>query len=116
MADELENEDFDTAPVGKGSIAPKEEAAPKKAATRKPAKKKTTTKIRLEENDDIPPTGLFVSHNGRGYLIKVGEEVDIPNHVLEILRNARIDTPVVDPQTRRVIGYRPRMKYPFTVL
>jgi len=94
-------------------VAPKAPAPKKKAAPRKPARPKNTTRIILEENDDIPPTGLFVSLNGRAYLIKPGEEVDLPNPVLEILENAVMSTPRVDPQTQQVIGYKNRMRYPF---
>ena len=90
-----------------------EDAAPvvvkKKAATAKP----DTVRIILEENEEIPPTGLFVGLNGRGYLIKPGEEVTVPAGVAEILEHAVTSVPQVDPQTRQVVGYRDRMRYAF---
>lgn len=93
--------------------------APKKKAAAKPKPKvhtPNTTRIQLEENDDIPPTGLYVGHNGRGYLIRVGEPVDVPLSILEILDHSVISTPTVDPQTRQVTGYRDRMKYPYRLV
>jgi len=72
-----------------------------------------TVKIVLEENDDIPPTGLFVGLNGKGYLIRPGEPVDLPPGVIEILEHAVMSTPQVDPATKQVVGYRERMKYPY---
>jgi hypothetical protein len=75
---------------------------------------KPTVKIRLEENDNIPPTGLFLSVNGRSFLIPTGVDVNVPEVVVNVLKDAIISVPTVDPQTRQVIGYRDRMRYPFT--
>lgn len=84
-----------------------------KAAPRKRTVKSKMTKILLEENDDIPPTGLYVGHNGRGYLVKAGVPVDVPPHVLEILDNAKMSSPVLDPGTKQIVGYRERLRYPY---
>lgn len=84
----------------------------KSKATPKPK----TVRIILEENDNIPPTGLFVGENGRGYLIRPGEEVDIPTGVLEILTNAVVSVPTIDPQSLQVIGYRDKMMYPHRII
>ena len=59
------------------------------------------------------PTGLFVGDNGTGYLLRAGEEIDVPVGVLEILNNAVTAVPVVDPQSLEIIGYRPKKMYPF---
>ncbi len=83
--------------------------------TKKPALP-NTVRIVLEENDAIPPTGLFVGDNGRGYLIRAGEEVDVPTGVLEILGNAKTSVPTIDPQSLQVIGYRDKMLYPYRVI
>ena len=79
----------------------------------KAAIKLPTSRIILEDNADIPPTGLFVSVNGRAFQISTGVEVDVPDFVLEVLDNAVISLPVVDNATQKVMGYRDRSKYPY---
>jgi hypothetical protein len=69
--------------------------------------------IVLEEGNDIPPTGLFLGHNGRSYMISPGEPVDVPDFLLGILDHAVMSAPVVDTQTQQIRGYRNRMKYPY---
>lgn len=71
------------------------------------------TWILLEENDDIPPTGLFIGHNGNGYLLVAGEPICVPNFVIEILDHAVTSMPQLDPSTKRVIGHRDRMRFPY---
>ena len=70
-------------------------------------------KILLEDNAEIPPTGLYVGHNGIGYMLKTGEPMEVPAGVVEILENAVGSLPVLDSSTGQVVGYRDRMRYPF---
>jgi len=70
-------------------------------------------KIILEENPDIPPTGQFIGLNGIGYILRPGEVANVPIGVKEILDNAVIDVPQVDPSTQQIIGTRSRMRYPY---
>lgn len=67
--------------------------------------------ILIEEHDDIPPTGLFLGHNGIGFLAKTGVPMYMPDYLIAILDDAIMDAPVVDPNTKKVTGYRPRRRY-----
>ena len=93
--------------------------APRKAAAPAPTTvitKRNWVKIQIEENENVAPSGMFVSLNGVAYLIKPGVPVDVPPGVLEVLNNAVEKMAVIDPQTRQVIGYRDRMRYPYRVI
>jgi hypothetical protein len=91
-----------------------EPALPEPKVTKKAAKgMPKRVWIILEENDDIPPTGLFVSHNGNPYLIRCGEPVQVPEFILDILDHAITTVSITDPTTRRVVGHRDRMRYSY---
>lgn len=95
-----------------GSLAGEQSTAAKGAAKKKKAFVEKTWII-LEENNDIPPTGLPISHNGNPYIIKPGEPVEVPNFLIEILNHAVQSGPVVNPQTGQVTGYRDRQRFPY---
>lgn len=94
------------------NLEPAPAAKPKKAPKAKAADTDRTW-IQLEDNEDIPPTGLYVGHNGNGFLIKQNEPVHVPNYIVEILDHAVVSTPMVDPVSKRVIGHRERMRFPY---
>lgn len=73
-------------------------------------------KIIIEENDDIPPTGLPLGHNGDQVYVVPGEVVNIPRKFLEILDNAIVSVSMTDPNTKQVIGTRDKRKYPYRIV
>ena len=73
-------------------------------------------RIVLEDNDNIPPTGQFFGHNGRGFILRSGEEADVPPELIGILNDAVWDAPIVDSQTQQIIGYRKRLRFPYRIL
>lgn len=73
-------------------------------------------KIILEEDDNIPPTGLYVGVNGMGYMLRPGVELNIPRSVLEVLNNAVMSTPVIDPVSRRTVAYRSKRRYSYRMV
>lgn len=92
-------------------------AAEKKAATldtsSQPATKKRV-RIYLEDNPEIPPTGQFMSVNGRGYVLRAGEEADVPEEILSVLNDAVMSVPVMNGDT--VVGYKDRLRFPYRVI
>jgi len=71
--------------------------------------------IVVEENDNIPPTGIFIGVNGRSFLIRPGENVDVPIEVVEALNDAVESTPKTDQQGN-VIEYRNRLRFPYRIV
>lgn len=72
-------------------------------------------RIILEENDGIPPTGQFFGANGRSYLIRPGEEVDVPMEVIGCLDDAVMETPITD-MNGNLEGFRKRLRFPYRVI
>lgn len=75
--------------------------------------KAKTRRILLEENSDIPPTGLFLGYNGNHYMLRPGEWADVPIPLIEILDNAVTKAPVVNPQTKQIDGWRDKLRFPY---
>ena len=78
-----------------------------------PVSKPKKTRIILEENDNISPSGQFFQLNGEAYMLRPGVEVDVPEGIIEILDHAVESRPVIDPQSRQVTGYRDRLRFPY---
>lgn len=78
--------------------APAKKAAPKKKAPAKAADPKANyVRIKLAHSKDIPPSGLYLGHNGKGYLLKPGVEADVPEFLLDVLDHAVQKSPVTGP-------------------
>lgn len=69
--------------------------------------------IVLDDNDDIPPTGLFVGHNGTGFILQTGVPMAVPEFILGILDDAVMDAPIINPSDQKVMGFRPRPRYSY---
>lgn len=83
--------------------------------TKKAAAAERRTRIVLEDNDQISPNGQFFGADGKGFMIRPGEEVDVPDSILSILDTAVMSVPVTDGSSS-VIGYRDRLRFPYRVV
>ena len=72
--------------------------------------------IILEDNDQIPPTGLFIQPNGRPYLLMPAVEARVPIEVINVLNDAVAEVAIVDPISLKVIGFRKRLRFPYQVV
>lgn len=84
----------------------------KKGGSKKKADRGRTW-IVLEENEEIPPTGLFLGHNGNPFMLLPGTPALVPDYLLDVLDNAVMSMPTRDPNTMQVIAYRERQRYPY---
>jgi hypothetical protein len=96
------------------ALTPKS-AKGKPAAKAAPAEAERRTRIVLEDNDMIPPNGQFFGADGKGFMIRPGEEVDVPDSILGILDTAIMSVPVTDGAST-VVGYRDRLRFPYRVV
>jgi hypothetical protein len=88
-------------------------AAPPVQTAAPPVQTVARFRVILEEDPGIPPTGLFISANGKPYMLMAGVEAQVPQEVLSILNDAVISVPIIDPQSQRVTGYRSRLRFPY---
>lgn len=79
------------------------------------ADKSDRVRIMLEESDDIPPTGQFFGLNGKGYILRPGEEADVPVGLLNVLDSAIYSVPIMG-DGQRVIGYKDRLRFPYRII
>ena len=47
--------------------------------------------------------------------LRPGEEASVPVELLTILNDAITDTPVIDPITSQVLGYKQKLRYPYRI-
>jgi hypothetical protein len=80
-----------------------------------PPTKPTHVKIVLEDTDRIPPTGQYFGLNGKGFMLRAGEEARVPVGIVEILDNAIEAHPRLNG-VGQVIGTRNRHRFPYRVV
>lgn len=76
-------------------------------------------KIIIHESADPNAVNpVFVGVNGKGYTITRGQEVDVPNGVLEVLNNARetLYERKKDEYGKEYLSPREALSYPFSIL
>lgn len=73
-------------------------------------------RVVFEESPEIPPTGLFIQINGDPFVVVAGEEVEVPDFLLEHMDNAVMGAPVFNAQTQQVMGYRNKTRFPYRVI
>jgi hypothetical protein len=78
--------------------------------------KEAYVRIVLGDSDEIPPTGQFFGLNGRGYILRPGEEADVPMGLIHILDNAVKEVPIVDNNTMKVVGWKKRLRFPYQIV
>jgi hypothetical protein len=84
-----------------------------KPRARKPKDNEERMWIQLEENPDIPPTGLPIGVNGEVIIIMPSQPVHVPRKYIDVLDNAVVSVPMREPGTDRVIGHRDRRRFPY---
>lgn len=72
--------------------------------------------IVLEENETIPPTGQFISVQGRSYMLRPGDPASVPVEVLNVLNDAVQEVPMIDSMTNQIVGYRKKMRFPYRIV
>jgi hypothetical protein len=73
-------------------------------------------KIIIEENENIPPTGLALGHNGDQVYVVPGEVVNIPRKFLGVLDDAVESVSTTDPITKQVTMTRDRRRFPYRIV
>lgn len=48
--------------------------------------------------------------------LRPGEEASVPVELLTILNDAVTDSPIIDPTTSQVLGYKQKLRYPYRIM
>ena len=99
-------------PIKTSVSKPSHKAKPKPAAKKDDVER---TLVVLQKNDEIPPSGLFIGHNGVGYKLMAGKKANVPNFLLDILDNAVVKKPMMDDDGR-IAGYEDSPRFPYQVV
>lgn len=112
----MAKDELGAAPAHAGELGGNiDDAKDAKAKPTKASKAAKRTRIILEENDQIGPSGQFFGADGKGYMLRPGEEALVPDSILNILDCAVMSVPILD-NGQTVIGFRDRLRFPYRVL
>ena len=73
-------------------------------------------KITMEDSENIPAGGQFFALNGRSWYLKGGHTYVIPVGLKEVLDNSVESYPVVNPDTKQIIEYRNKLRFPYRLI
>lgn len=78
---------------------------------------KTTKRyiINVSLGNDNEPQKVFVGANGLEFLIERGKDVAVPKEVLDVLDNAILGVPEVDPTDNTKTIIVDRKRFPYTI-
>ena len=91
---------------------------PKQAPPPKVVEKRV--KLTVQDSEETPGEGdtkrHFFGHNGRSWAIPMGIEVNVPEGVINVIKDAKVSIPVIDPVTKKATGaMRDRNRFSWTV-
>lgn len=110
-----ENTEPNATPAPKEPETPKKKSRPSRAKTASSEPEVKRVDIILQKNEDVPPSGLFIGHNGTGYLLKPGKKANVPEFILDVLDDAVVKIPTMD-DNGRVNGYEDSLRFPYQVV
>jgi hypothetical protein len=111
LFDSLNGDDSNKKPGTKKAPARAKSTGRMKSGIQEIAGEKRTW-IVVEDNPDIPPSGLPLSVNGDVCVLMPGEPVHILGRYLEVLDHAITSVPQQD-SSGKIIGHRQRHRFPY---
>lgn len=72
-------------------------------------------RVVMDDVDGYSPGGQFFGINGRAWMLQGGRTYVIPEALKTVLDQALESVAVLNPDTRRIEGYRNRLRFPYRV-
>lgn len=72
--------------------------------------------INVQLANDMEPKKIFVSPNGRDFLIERGKDVEVPASVLSVLDDAVMGVAERDPNDENRVVMVDRKRFPYTIV
>lgn len=70
--------------------------------------------IKLNDNDEMPPTGQFFQVNGRFFILKAEMWHRVPSFLLSMIDEAITEKPVTN-ENNQLVGTRPQKRFTYEV-